>query len=747
MRFQPGFLFILLAWPVLLRAETETNEKPSDPWLLCPQTTSGFHNYSPPPAFAEDKKDDTRISALQVENATGDITTFSGDVLIERSQLILEADTAIFDQPKQILDIAGHVRASAEYMMITGERGWFDIKNNIGELYNSQYFIVNSHFQGTTPRLSIEGKKQTLLVDSSFTSCPPEKLDWHLDTGLLKLDHETATGTAKHAVLWFKQAPIFYFPYISFPLGEERRSGFLMPSFGSSGSRGWELSTPWYWNIAPNQDAVLTPRYMNKRGSQLITDYRYLTHTSTGELAVEYLHNDTQLEDKRYLINYSNHSDLGSNIDFDVLLNAASDDDYLDDLGGSIELTNTTHLERNANLKYHTGPWTFNLLAQSYDTIDEQIALDRHPYRRLPQLQVTGSDYIANSDILFSLESEWVDFEHESTNQETGQRVHIHPKFSWPLVGNAWFITPSIGFMHTQYDLIDSSGTEIDIENRNLNIASLDTGLFFEREMGSNKLIQTLEPRLYFLHIPYEDQTSIPLFDTSEPDFSFAQLFRENRFNGIDRVGDTDQVTVALTSRILDKHNGDEFMSISLGQIFYSNDRQVSLNNISPVENESDVVSEFSGRINDWTGRATLQWNPDTDTTDKRSIQLHYQADEKRIFNLAYRFRRNLADETENLEQTDVSFAWPINNRYSLVGRWNYSITEERDIEKLFGIEYESCCWAMRLVSQRYLQDNTEDPYDSAIMFQLIFKGLGSITDKKTTDILKHGILGYQSEY
>ena len=744
MILRPGILLFLLASPVLLQAASD--DEASDTWRLCPDTGSVFTNYSPPEAFAADRKDETRISAVSVENAMADITTFSGDVLIERDQLSLHADKAIYNRPEQTLEILGNIQINGQHLVARGDRGWFNVKDSSGELLNSQYFLIDSHYQGSTPKLSVDGKKQTLLIDSSFSSCPPEKKDWHLDTSILRLDHETSTGTAKHAVLWFKNTPIFYFPYISFPLGDERRSGFLMPSFGKSNSRGWETSIPWYWNIAPNQDALFTPRFMSERGAQLITEYRYLTHSSEGEAEVEYLENDKQLEEERYLIKYSHHSEFANQLEIDLLVNAASDNDYLSDLGGSIGVTNVTHLERNAKLRYYTGPWTLGVLAQSFDTIDEQIALDNYPYKRLPQLSFSGSNYLFNSDLLFSLSSEWVEFEHESDTKEAGQRFHAYPRFSWPLVGNAWFVTPSLGMMHSRYDVLDTTGSAIDIENRSISVSSLDTGLFFERTVNDS-LIQTLEPRLYFLRIPYEDQSNIPVFDTSEPDFSFSHLFRENRFNGIDRIGDTKQVTVALTSRMLDKHNGEEFMSFSLGQIFYSDDRQVSLDNSVASENNSEVVSEISGNLENWTGKATVLWNPDTDQTDKRSVQLHYQQDGNRIFNLAYRFRRDPVSELDNIEQTDLSFAWPVNNRYSLVGRWNYSLTEERDIEKLFGIEYESCCWAMRLVSQRYLQDNSADPYDSSIMLQLVFKGLGSVTDKKTTDILKHGILGYQSEY
>jgi len=743
-------LWILALWPTLICAATEPAV--SDQWLLCPLNNNPDNQYIAPERFDEQKKDETRISAEKVENAAGDISIFSGNVLIERSELRLQADKVIYNRTDEQLNLEGKIHIDANNMAIDGDTGWLNLKDNSGEFKNSHYYIPEDHFQGSTPTLSITKNKQTLLIDSRFSSCPVAKKeedeDWYLKTSYLKLDHEEQLGTAKHAVLWFKGVPIFYSPYISFPLGDERRSGFLMPSFGSSSSRGAELGVPWYWNIAPNHDAILTPRYMQKRGTQLNANYRYLTQSSNGKLDIEYLDKDQLLKESRYLLKFKNHSDLGEQIDFDISASDASDDEYFRDLGAGITITNTTHLERKASLKYFNGPWTLSTLAQTYETIDEDIVLANRPYRRLPQIALIGKDNFSDSDIEWSLNSEWVDFEHESISRDTGSRFNIYPKLNWPLQGGAWFVTPSVGVRYSQYNITDGSGTKLDIKDRSLSTSSLDAGLFFERELNSGKTIQTLEPRLFYLRVPYEDQSALPLFDTGEYDFTFAQLFRENRFTGIDRIADSNQFTLALTSRFLNKESGNEFLSMSIGQIFYNENRRVNLTNTIETNTKSDLISEISSRWNNWNSRASIQWNSELNKTDKGSAQLRYKDTGNRIFNMAYRFRRDFADETKNLEQTDVAMSWPLNNKYSLLGRWNYSITEKRDIETLFGIEYESCCWAMRIVSQRYLQDiDSNQTYNSSIMFQLILKGLGSVAQKDTTSVLKRAILGYQSEY
>lgn len=756
MRLTP---WILAIWPTLVCAASEPVV--SDQWLLCPLNTdlskqSEVSLYIAPERFDEQQKDETRISAEKIENAASDMTVFSGNVLIERSELRLRADKVVFDRGQQLLNMDGKIHIDANNLAIDGEMGWLNLKDNSGEFKNSRYLIPESHFQGRTPSLKITKDKQTILINSRFSSCfPPKKSadeDWYLQTSFLKLDRQEQLGTAKHAVLWFKGVPIFYSPYISFPLGDKRRSGFLMPAFGSSNSRGTELSVPWYWNIAPNHDAIITPRYMAKRGTQLNTNYRYLTQASKGKLDIEYLDKDQLLKDKRYYIKFNNHTDLGEQVDFDINASDASDGEYFRDLGTGIGTTNITHLERKASLKYFNGPWTLNSTAQTYETIDEDIALANRPYRRLPQVTLRGKDNFSDSDIQWSLNSEWVDFKHEDTsiasNKSIGSRFNIYPKLSWPLQGSSWFFTPSAGVRYSQYNITDSSGTKLDVKDRSLSTTSLDAGLFFEREINDNKTIQTLEPRLYYLRVPFKDQSALPLFDTGEYDFTFAQLFRENRFTGVDRIADSDQVTLALSSRFIDKKTGNEFLNMSIGQIFYNENRRVNLTNAIETSTKSDLISEISGRWGNWNSRAAVQWNPEQNKTDKNSAQLRYQGKGNRIFNIAYRFRRDFADETKNLEQTDLAMSWPLNNKYSLLGRWNYSLTEQRDIEVLFGFEYESCCWAMRIISQRYLQDpDNNQPYNSSIMFQLILKGLGSVADKKATSVLKRAILGYQSEY
>lgn len=738
---------LLLAMPLLTSAD---DLPPAESIKLCPVPEDSPYSYSPPPVFEEGNREQTRLSAEQVKNIDNSNALFSGDVLIERHLLRLRADKVLHNNETQQLDLTGNVHADTENMSLNATSGWLDLESNAGELMEGKFTLQDSQLSGQSPKFSITNDKRTILIDGQFSSCPEQQLDWHLNTSWMELDHEEQTGTAKHTVFWIKDIPVLYLPWVQFPLGDERRSGFLMPSFGTSSSRGFEFNQPWYWNIAPNQDATFTPRYLRKRGSMLNTDYRFLSTNSKGDINIEHLRNDRLLNQERYMLHLDSQSKLTDNLKLNLLANKASDNDYLKDLGSNIDIANQTHLKRQAKLNYQQDNWNATLQAQAYQTIDDTININNYPYRHVPQVTLMGNESLYEShnlSINASLDSEWVNFEHESGEQEQGNRFHLYPRLSLPLQGNAWFFKPTAGMMHTRYDITDGSNEEIEIEERNLSVFSIDSGLFFERSVNDSELIQTLEPRIFYLNIPYEDQSNIPLFDTSAQSYSFSSLFSENRFNGIDRIGDANQVSLALTTRLLNNTDGSELLHFSLGRIVYFDDQQVSLSDTVNTEDASDIISEIGSTYQSWKAKATVQWDTETDKSDKRNFLLSYAPDNDTVFNLGYRFSRDPIDENENLEQSDVSFAMPITGKYSLMSRWNYSITEERDINTLVGIGYESCCWSMRLVSQRYLTDDTNEPYDTSVMFQFILKGFGSISDKSATSTLKNAILGYQPDY
>ncbi|MDA3870054.1 MAG: LPS assembly protein LptD, partial [Gammaproteobacteria bacterium] len=371
------------------------------------------------------------------------------------------------------------------------------------------------------------------------------------------------------------------------------------------------------------------------------------------------------------------------------------------------------------------------------------LTVDR-PYRRLPQLSLQGDKPIGKTGLAFTLDSEWVNFDHEEDSVVTGSRLQLKPGLRWLSEGSFWFIEPAVKFSHTQYEVEDGSGVAQDIEDRNLSMTSLDTGLFFERELD-NGLVQTLEPRIYYLNVPYRDQSQLPVFDTRASIFSTTLLFRDNRFDGGDRIGDANQLTLALSSRLISTDTGKEYFRASIGQIQYFENRKVSLTNTLETDSTSDLMAELAVTIKDWNLSAGTQWDTDNNYSQRGNFLAHYQSDAEHIFNFGLRNDRSIGAE---IRQTDLSFKLPISNDFSAFGRWNYSLKSDRSIDSIAGFSYDSCCWTIQLMGQRRLiYNNAAEEYDNAIMVQLVLKGLGSVSGNKVDNTLEQAILGYKEDY
>ncbi|MDZ7644777.1 MAG: LPS assembly protein LptD [Woeseiaceae bacterium] len=508
---------------------------------------------------------------------------------------------------------------------------------------------------------------------------------------------------------------------------------------GSTGRSGNELSIPWYWNIAPNFDATLTPRLLTERGLQFGTEFRYLTPRNEGVAQVEYLADDQLFGDTRHLATYR-HTTLFDNgwrnrIDF----RETSDSQFFEDLGGSLSVSSTTHLNRAVTFDYFDDHWSFLGRVQDYQTIDDAISPTDEPYRRLPQLRLRGYWPREVLGLSYRLDSELVYFDRDVG--VTGWRFDAEPKVELPLERPGWFVTPALAMRYTQYGLDDTAPLQPESPDRALPIASLDTGMILERPVGDDGgLIQTLEPRLLYVHIPYREQSMLPVFDTITPDLNLVQLYRPNRFLGTDRIADTDQLSIGVTSRILNVNTGEELVRATIGQARYLGTQGVQLPGRNFDRGESsDYIAEMRfllyRNLNFEVGH---QWGTGDNGTTQSEARLQYRPASDRILNLSYRFRRG------SLEQGDISWSWPLSERWNFVGRYNYSLRDDEALEQFFGLEYESCCWGLRLVSRRHIstRDGTRD---SSIGLQLVLKGMTSV-GTKADRLLERGILGYSPE-
>ena len=732
---------------------TEIDNKSELQRNLCPTTDNTAIKHVPPRAFSAENTGNTEISADFTRSDSDGSTSLDGNVVIEQHLLRVTADHADYDKQQELLTFSGNVQINTETLSLAADSGTvnMDDTGKKGKFNNIKFFIPDSNMKGSAEVIRSDEDKPSTLNNASITSCDLFDPDWLISADEIELDHADEYGSADDVVIRFKDVPFMYVPYMEFPTSDKRRSGLLFPEFGTSSSRGIELATPWYWNIAPNQDAVLTPRYMEKRGLELGGNYRYLTQSSNGELKGAYLPEDDITKEHRYQVRYLQHSQIMSNLLFDVDLQDISDPDYFNDFASNIGITSQTHLDRNATLNYNLDNWHLRALVQDIKTIDENAPISNDPYVRLPQITFNGGEEIASGPVFFTLDSEYVDFSHKDETKITGARATIRPGLNLPLNGTAWFFDPAVKFSHTRYDVgteenPTGTGTAQDVKDRNLPISSIDTGLFFERPLD-NGYQQTLEPRLYYLNVPFEEQNNIPLFDTSIPDFSVAQLFRDNRFVGGDRIGDTNQLTLALTSRILNPNTGDELLRASIGQIYYFEDRKVSLDGSIDTAKQSDIIAELKSNWGHWQSMIDLQWDTADHELSQENYFLHYQSDARHLFNLGY--RKRLKDRNVDIEQTDTSFVYAINREYSGVARWNYSLKDDKTIDTIAGIAYDSCCWSIQLLAQRRLKNTTittivdDDAYDNSILVQFVFKGLGSLSGSKARNTLEQSIYGY----
>jgi len=699
--------------------------------------------HQPPPVFEGEELGKINISADKTRTDAQGTSTFQGNVIIEKHELRITADKASYHPDTENIDINGNVHVDTNTLAIDADLGRVSKEKQSTFFEGVEFQLGKGNMRGKANSITADKNSNTALNQTSITSCNLKDPDWRLDADNISLDHEEEYGSAEDVVLRFMEVPFLYIPYMEFPIGDRRRSGLLVPEIGYSSSRGTELTVPWYWNIAPNHDAILAPHLMSHRGTQLDTQYRFLTESSRGQMDASYLNKDKITDESRHQFQYQQHTRFTSALNMDIDIQDVSDTEYFNDFSNNLSTSSTTHLNRNLKLNHNKQYWHSHLLAQTYETIDTSIALTDRPYRRLPQFDLQGDQPITDAGLAFTLDAEWVLFDHEDDSVLTGSRLQFKPGLHWLAEGSYWFIDPAIKFSHTGYDVEDGGGTKQNIEDRNLSMSSLDAGLFFERELESG-LVQTLEPRIYYLNVPHKDQSLLPDFDTQLSIFSTALLFRDNRFNGGDRIGDANQLTLALSSRLISSETGNEYLRASIGQITYFEDRLVSLDGSVEKDSTSDLMAELAITLNDWSLNTSTQWDTDTNRSERGNFLLHYQSDSKHIFNLGLRNDRSINDE---IRQTDLSFMTPISDNFSAFGRWNYSLEHDRDIEVIGGLSYDSCCWSVQLMAQRRLNyANNIEEYDNTFMVQLVLKGLGSVSGNKVSDTLEHAIPGYNED-
>ena len=674
-----------------------------------------------------------------------------------RAELRTHRETVLADKlsyaiPEQTIYGDGDVVLRRGFDWITGPQLEYKRDTETGFFREPRFFVAEANAHGDAKEIRFTGPDHYEAVDASYTTCVAPHPDWYLRGEQLEVDNLRKVGTARNVSVHFLDVPVLYAPWLQFPLSNERKSGFLTPTLGSTGVRGFEISTPYYLNLAPNYDATLTPRYMTKRGLQMGAQFRYLLGDDTppfgaavGEMNAEFLPHDRSTGENRYALAWKHNEQFAPWLGGFINLNKVSDDKYFADFADRIAVTSQKTLPREAGLIATHGPWSFLARAQSFQTLQDPEAPVVPPYNRLPQVlaSLADTDWLG---LTWSGAGEYARFTQDQL-APTGERFVLYPTAAFHRQGAAWFFTARAG-VHMREYMLDRTTPALPEQHPSyaIPITSLDAGLVFERDVTvlDTPLTQTLEPRAFYVYIPYKNQTEAPVFDTALDDFNFSQLFAENRYIGNDRVGDANQLTLALTSRYLDRETGAERLRLAVGQRFYFQDQRVSLNEPLRSASTSDFLVGAEGRLSEaWSLASLLQYNLDASDVERFNVGVRYTPAPGRALNATWRYTRALADATggfEQIKQIDLSGQWPVSDRWTLIGRWNYSIADHKTLEAVAGIEYNADCWVLRIVGQRLT--TTTQQATTSVFVQLELNGLARV-GTSPLELLRRSVPGY----
>ncbi len=689
-----------------------------------------------------------------------------GNIIIQRNGTVFNADKATFNRKDNSVVAEGNVILSTKDLQLKSGTIEYKLKDNTGIIKNANYTVGSEGAHGKSSQINKLSAKRLQLKDATFTTCPADASvlrhitgadkisSWHLASSSIQLDQKTQIGRAKNVTFNVLNVPVFYFPWLKFPINNQRLSGFLSPTLRLETNAG--ISIPYYFNLAPNYDATITFNTLSGHGVQFDTEFRYLGEHHNGKLNYVFIPEDKAFnsptdDERRDYFDVTHTTRLNQTTDIKLHAEGVSDNSYFDDFSTSLESSSRSALQRRLAITHKKKAWQLSVAVEDFQILDAKDA----PYAKLPEIKLQYSPITPPKALKLSMESELIYF--DKTDAVTGSRADIKLSASKKWGSDAWFIKPKLSLQHSLYSLNNSEQSSF---SRSLPTLTLDSGLFFDRELlghntfGSHKdksnllfnksLTQTLEPRIFYTYTPYKDQSELPIFDTAQTSFSeTTQLFSSNRFTGKDRIADTNQITFAVTSRIQDRQNGKELLKGSIGQIFYLSDKRVTLlteaaqTGTIQTENHSDLVLELNGRVNDNLQlSSTGLWNQQKNTIPGYELRLNYQDKKNRILNAAY---RNLKTE---LKQLNLSAAYPINDKWSVTASTEHDLQNDRNLESLLGLEYKTCCVKTRFVAKRYLSADNKT-YETPIFIEFELKGLGNIGTGSARNQLKDKIYGY----
>ncbi|QDC99995.1 LPS-assembly protein LptD [Candidatus Methylopumilus planktonicus] len=670
-----------------------------------------------------------------------------GNAILKKGNKTIKAEVIEYDQISEKLITQGNTSIDLEKISLSGTKLNYRLSDQTGKMEDVTFNIKSDKkeetivqkgievtkryydFRGDAKAIFFEGENKTKLESSRLTTCEVDSNDWYIKSKNMEIDTKKDQVKASHASLDFKGVPIFYMPSTSFSLNKNRQSGFLSSTFGTTSKSGFEFRTPYYFNISPNMDATLTARYLGKRGPLADGEFRYLTENYSGINQLQYMnHDQSSGQDNRYFLKLNHQHQFGRGWSGSYDLQKVSDNTYFSDLATMIQVTSVVNLPQRVNLNYSGDIWKLNLLTEKYQTLTNA---SNSPYQRLPQVNLSGKkDY---DNFTLDLKSQWTLFERDDkfastftdAQKITGSRFTMTPAITIPLTSEYGYIKPKVSANIRSYNLNNSPDNNKDIVTP---IFSLDSGVYLDRNINflNQNYTNTLEPRLFYVYIPYKDQSVLPNFDSGLADLNMQTLFYENQYNGQDRINDANQLTASLTSKFLDK-NGKERLSAIIAQRYYFEDRRIFDNDTEAKKANSDIFMGASAKLpNSLNLDAMFQFDPTSNSLLRSTLGSRYNPEPGKMLNVSYRLIDNVIGYNQDLEVFNAAGQWPLGNRFYSIGRYNYDLKSSQTIEVLAGLEYDGGCWVARSIFDRISLPTSPNP-NYAFFIQLELNGIGSI--------------------
>ncbi|ANB71291.1 LPS biosynthesis protein [Paraburkholderia phytofirmans OLGA172] len=677
-----------------------------------------------------------------------------GSAEVRRNTFVIKADALHYDQDTDMADAYGQVHLNNNGATFAGPEAHMRVDSSEGFMTAPKYHFTVTGGSGSAERVDLLDNERSVFTKGTYTACScTDNPAWYIKGSEFDFDTGADEGVAYNSVLFFQGLPVFASPWLSFPLSGERRSGLLPPTFSVSSSNGFELSVPYYFNIAPNRDLTVTPHLISKRGVQLQSSFRYLSPTYSGSITGEFLPDDHLTHTNRYALYIQHNQNFGNGFGGYIYYNKVSDNTYPEDLSSSVsQFMNGTQLlyQQEAGLTYNNGPWSVLAREQHWQTLTPSVA----PYGREPQLNVKYAKYnVGGFD--YGAEADYSNFRITTADMTEGQRVMFNPYLSYSVVGPGYFVTPKVQWHFASYNL-NNIGTDVPVGTpknftESIPTLSFDTGLIFDRSVRifGEDYIQTLEPRLYYVYTPYRNQESAPLFDTADSDFGLAEIFTPNTFVGNDRIADANRLTAAITTRFINPATGDERARFVIAQQYYFQDQRVTLlpTQTSTQATHSDLIAGASLKLGaGFASETAFQYNADNNQLVKTSVGFGFSPATGKVINVAYRYTRaNTTLDNQPINQVLISGQWPLTHRVYGVGRFNYDLGGHRVVDGLIGLQYDADCWTLGAGIQRYANGlNTSSQQQSSTRFlaQLTFKGLSSV-DNGLIAAFRSSVAGY----